>query len=346
MDPVSARMSGDLSPGDVVAHAWALDGEGKGEAARTLLRRASDAGDARAQGALAQHLVSKAPYDVADGVRWAMRAADKGDATAFHLLAVLAAEGLGVAQDWNTALDRLTRAAALGYAPAQGQLQLLAGEGGTDWARLRAAIDVPSLLKTPPLQWHSTAPRVAVVEHFLPPAMCDWLIARAAPELQRATVFNSADGTTARAQMRTNSGFGVETHRMDVVIALLRARIASLTGLPVAGFEDASILHYAVGERYTAHFDFFSLLPSFANEIALGGQRVLTFLVYLNDDFEGGETDFPTLGWRYRGTKGDALFFWNVGTDGLPDRRTLHAGLAPTRGEKWLYSQWVRFRAG
>ena len=67
-----------------------------------------------------------------------------------------------------------------------------------------------------------------------------------------------------------------------------------------------------------------------------------------NDDIEGradgGETDFPTLGWRYRGSKGSALFFWNVGADGLPDRRTLHASLAPTRGEKWLYSYWVRLR--
>jgi hypothetical protein len=51
------------------------------------------------------------------------------------------------------------------------------------------------------------------------------------------------------------------------------------------------------------------------------------------------------LKWRYRGRKGDAIFFWNVDPSGAPDKRTYHAGLAPTRGEKWLLSQWIRERA-
>ena len=57
---------------------------------------------------------------------------------------------------------------------------------------------------------------------------------------------------------------------------------------------------------------------------------------------KGGETEFPLVGFRHKGRKGDALFFWNVQTDGSLDRQTLHAGLPPTTGEKWLLSQWVR----
>ncbi|HVV64565.1 MAG TPA: 2OG-Fe(II) oxygenase [Rhizomicrobium sp.] len=72
------------------------------------------------------------------------------------------------------------------------------------------------------------------------------------------------------------------------------------------------------------------------------GQRVATFLVYLNDDFDAAETSFLRLDWRYRGQKGDAILFWNVDQAGVPDSATLHAGLAPTRGEKWLLSQWIR----
>jgi prolyl 4-hydroxylase len=71
---------------------------------------------------------------------------------------------------------------------------------------------------------------------------------------------------------------------------------------------------------------------------------MVIFLVYLNEGFEGGETGFPALKTRYKGRKGDALFFWNVGPDGSPDKRTLHAGLPPVSGEKWLLSQWIRFR--
>jgi hypothetical protein len=34
-----------------------------------------------------------------------------------------------------------------------------------------------------------------------------------------------------------------------------------------------------------------------------------------------------------------------VEPDGKVDRGTLHAGLPPTSGEKWLLSQWVRVPA-
>jgi hypothetical protein len=70
----------------------------------------------------------------------------------------------------------------------------------------------------------------------------------------------------------------------------------------------------------------------------------VTFLIYLNSEFEGGETDFPVLALAYKGATGDALYFGNVDSAGVPDPRTLHAGLPPTRGEKWLFSQWVRDR--
>jgi hypothetical protein len=75
------------------------------------------------------------------------------------------------------------------------------------------------------------------------------------------------------------------------------------------------------------------------------GQRAFTVLVYLNDDLEGGETEFLRLGLRHRGRKGDALVFRNVDAQGQPDRRTLHAGRPPTHGEKWLLSTWIRDKA-
>jgi prolyl 4-hydroxylase len=65
-------------------------------------------------------------------------------------------------------------------------------------------------------------------------------------------------------------------------------------------------------------------------------------LVYLNEDYEGGATAFPALGRGFKGGKGDALVFWNLTPEGAPDYRTRHIGTAPTRGEKWLFSQWIR----
>jgi hypothetical protein len=99
------------------------------------------------------------------------------------------------------------------------------------------------------------------------------------------------------------------------------------------------------GQEFLPHFDFLDTAkPGYAKDVAEHGQRVLTFLLCLNDDYEGGETEFPLLGKRWKGQKGSALFFWNVEPNGMPDRRTGHAGLPPTRGR--LLSQWCAARRG
>ena len=116
-------------------------------------------------------------------------------------------------------------------------------------------------------------------------------------------------------------------------------------GLPLHNMEATAVLHYAVGEESTNHFDFVSPeVPNYDEEIARNGQRVLTFLIYLNDDYDGGRTDFPELRIAHKGRRGEGLFFVNTLDNNAPDLRTLHAGRPPTRGEKWIVSQFIRGR--
>jgi hypothetical protein len=129
----------------------------------------------------------------------------------------------------------------------------------------------------------------------------------------------------------------------DMVMLAVQTRIANTLEVPADGLESCAVLHYTVGQEFRTHHDFQNL-QLYAHIVQQLGQRVVTFLIYLNDDFEGGETHFPELDWRFKGRTGEAIFFWNVGADGAGDLKTLHAGLAPTRGEKWLLSQWVRDR--
>jgi prolyl 4-hydroxylase len=67
-------------------------------------------------------------------------------------------------------------------------------------------------------------------------------------------------------------------------------------------------------------------------------------VTYLNEDFEAGETSFLKLGVTYKGKPGDALMWANVLPGGEPDANTLHAGMPPTSGRKWILSQWIRNR--
>ena len=69
---------------------------------------------------------------------------------------------------------------------------------------------------------------------------------------------------------------------------------------------------------------------------------MITFLLYLNDAYEGGETTFPELGIVHRGRPGDGLYLHQRAPGSSPDRRMLHTGSPPTSGEKWVVSQFIR----
>jgi hypothetical protein len=132
----------------------------------------------------------------------------------------------------------------------------------------------------------------------------------------------------------------------DLVSVLVQVRMCANTGVPFRYLEPLSVLHYAVGEEITEHFDFVDPLqtPNYEQELAENGQRIVTFLVYLNDDYAGGKTEMPEVGISHQGQKGEGLFFVNAHPNGDPDRRTVHAGRPPTQGEKWVVSQFMRSR--
>lgn len=84
--------------------------------------------------------------------------------------------------------------------------------------------------------------------------------------------------------------------------------------------------------------------PVHAEEVARAGQRIMTCLVYLNVDYKDGETAFLDAGLKARGEPGAAVYWRNADDRGIPDRRTRHARLPPTSGQKWLLSKWFRDR--
>ncbi|HEY5410550.1 MAG TPA: 2OG-Fe(II) oxygenase, partial [Caulobacteraceae bacterium] len=290
--------------------------------------------------------------DVPAGLTLIRRAAELGGAYAWAVLAVVSAFGLGRPPDWPSALDQLQRSAELGYDSARNQLRLLAGAFGgaapaaEDWAGSRRGVDLQAWRSPPPGEIVSSDPLIRIVRGFAPPEACGWLISRVRDRLQPAPVFDTAALRPAHSQDRTNSAAGFTLIDADLVVMLLRERLAAAAGLQVGAMEAPQVFHYAVGQTFAPHFDFLDPdYPGHARSLAEGGQRVATLLVYLNDAYEGGETDFLELGLKHRGGPGDALMFWNVDAAGAPDRRMFHAGAPPTKGEKWLLSQWVRERA-
>jgi prolyl 4-hydroxylase len=282
-------------------------------------------------------------------------AAEGGDAEADAMIAVLVGIDARSTSDWVRAFDYLGRAAARGLPEAQAQLALYCPDRDlvaaskapspprSVWRQIKEATDVAALMKTPNLRTVRESPHIAVLDGFATRAECEWMMGRARPYLARARIFDQQGSVLSGASSRTNSAMQFDILKADFVLIALHARIAAASGFAVRCLEETNVLHYAVGQEFTRHYDFFAPdNPEFGQELSERGQRVATFLLYLNDEFEAGETSFEELGWRYRGQPGDALLFRNVVPSGAPDPQTLHAGLPPVSGEKWLLSQWIR----
>lgn len=267
----------------------------------------------------------------------------------FH---ALAANGPGGPRHWDVAFDALLAAAENGSASAAQQLLLLADPSQEPlipaqvdpglWRAVRSRINLDRLLASPERKTVSDAPRVRRLNAFATAAECRWLIEASRGQLARATVFDHASGELIEDPARNSSAVSLTFAEMNVVTEILRTRIASALHVPVRAFEPAQLLRYEVGQEFVPHVDFLNpALAGYAEQLARQGQRIATFLIYLNEDFEGGETAFPAIGLKIRARTGDALFWANLDHNHNPDPQTLHAGLPPTSGEKWVFSQWI-----
>jgi hypothetical protein len=265
------------------------------------------------------------------------RAADLGSGEALARLAYLVALGVHAPPDWDRAVAMLREAAGRDWAPARAELAVLSDASGQ--------IDIRALVAPRPMQLVHAAQRIGLGRSFFTPDECGWLVGRAAGRLERATVHDPQLARSIVVDERSNSYLPFTAFETDLALIFLRMRIAHSVRAPLPCLEPANVLHYAVGQEFAPHYDYFDpATPGHATDLATRGQRTGTFLVALNDGYEGGATAFPRLGWRWKGRAGDALFFANVGPDGSVDPTTLHAGMPVTGGEKWLLSQWIRDR--
>jgi hypothetical protein len=298
----------------------------------------------------------RAPQLPNDAARLIADADALGGAEAAAILSILYAAGASRQKGLSHALDKLTLAAERLWQPAQQQLRVLAGERMDDaalndevdagnWRALSSRVDLSNWQCEPEGRNLSDSPRVRVYPRFVSNEVCRWLIGKAQGRLTRALVYEALSKKTSDSSTRTNTVANLNLLDTDLICLLVQARIANCLKIPFRHLEPTAILHYAEGEEITEHFDFVDpKIPNYEQEIATKGQRVVTFLVYLNDEYKGGETEFPELRISHKGRRGEALYFVNALADGGADERMLHAGRPPINGEKWIVSQFVRNR--
>ena len=187
-------------------------------------------------------------------------------------------------------------------------------------------------------------PMIAVLDGVLSEEECDELIRRSADKMRRSTTVDPLTGKHEVIADRSSEGTFFALNA-DPFIARLDRRISEVMNWPVENGEGLQILHYGVGGEYKPHFDYFPPEdPGSQVQMTIGGQRVSTMVMYLNEVEEGGTTIFPEIGLEVVPKKGSAVYFEYTNSHNQLDRLTLHGGSPVTRGEKWIVTKWMRQR--
>ena len=176
--------------------------------------------------------------------------------------------------------------------------------------------------------------------NILSDKQCNEIILLAEPYISNSTVIGENGNEETDNRRTSQNTFLPRTHK---VVQDIYDKLSKIINIDSDHFERLQVVRYKPGQKYEAHWDACWEDHKCVEFLKQGGQRYATFLLYLNDDFTGGETEFPHRNIKIKPVKGKAALFFNLEKDNktkLED--SFHAGLPPTSGIKWLCNVWIR----
>ena len=182
--------------------------------------------------------------------------------------------------------------------------------------------------------------------NFLSDNECNKIIELSKKNIKRSTVITD-ESKEEISNVRTSSNTFLKNH-IDPLLEKIDNSINSITGINKGKYEDLQIVNYKPEQLYEAHWD--ACDPYYdkrcINDNKRGGLRFATFIIYLNDNFNEGETEFPLLNKKIKPEKGKAVLFFNLDNYLLKRKEnSKHAGLPPKDGEKWMCNKWIRLNS-
>ena len=177
------------------------------------------------------------------------------------------------------------------------------------------------------------------IPHFLSHEECDRIIELSVNNLSQSKLFKEKDTEDLNVRRSKQAWL---TDQTDPILLAISERIAQRTNTDISDQESYQVVKYDKDGFYKPHFDACVLNRSDDCERMNRGKgpRYLTFLMYLNDDFEGGGTFFPELNQTVKPETGKAVIFYNVDVDGYVLPKSRHGGLE-VDGEKWIANKWI-----
>ncbi|PSS30706.1 Prolyl 4-hydroxylase [Actinidia chinensis var. chinensis] len=206
-----------------------------------------------------------------------------------------------------------------------------------------------------PYQILSWKPRALYFPNFATIEQCQGIVKMAKAHLAPSSLALREGETAENTKgIRTSSGMFISASEDKTgILDLIEEKIARATMIPRSHGEAFNVLRYEIGQRYNSHYDAFNPAEYGPQK----SQRIASFLLYLSDVEEGGETMFPfengwsmdlnydyrkCVGLRVKPRRGDGLLFFSLFPNGTIDATSLHGSCPVMTGEKWVATKWIR----
>jgi prolyl 4-hydroxylase len=176
-----------------------------------------------------------------------------------------------------------------------------------------------------------------VYESLVTQQEADYILQTASNSFQTSTTVGGLDKNIRDSQTTWIS-------KSDPIVKSIIHKLSHKFLFDVNNAEDLQIVKYLPNGFYKEHHD------SCCDETAIcrdfikkSGQRILTILIYLNDDFEEGATSFPNLNLKLKPSIYSGIVFYPL-YENRCHPKALHTGTPVKSGVKYVCNVWVRER--
>lgn len=179
------------------------------------------------------------------------------------------------------------------------------------------------------------------IPNFLTHEECDNIIEASSGNLFESKVYSSKDDVLSTDIRKSEQCWLDDSCESAKIVS---EKVKKYTNTHNNNQELLQVVQYKKGGFFNPHYDACDPTVNDCKRMdGDDGPRLYTILIYLNDDFEGGETIFPKINKTVKPEKGKAVLFRNVDKDGVIIKDSFHGGVPVKQGEKWIANKWVRF---
>ena len=182
--------------------------------------------------------------------------------------------------------------------------------------------------------------RPSILKNFLTEQQCNQII-----NYSRNKLFDSEVIGGKYKNIRNSQQYWIPKN--SSLVKPLFEKISRMYNIPFENAEDLQVVRYLPNQFYKEHHDSCCDDNDKCQEfVGKGGQRIITVLIYLNNNFTEGNTYFKNLDLKIKPPTGNAIVFYPLAKNSKKCHPlALHAGLPVSSGEKWVANLWFRERA-